>query len=94
MGEVKFGRKQLVNPTPKGVAFRLNVIMAVCTAVSAWISSVAFIPAQPSTIISSLLSLVVLICMGLKPFYGVETSEKSIPIEDVGQMEVDEKKIA
>lgn len=94
MGEVKFGRKQLLNPTPKGVAFRINIIMAICTAVSGWISSVGFIPARPSTITSSLLSLVVLICMAIKPYYGVETSEKNIPIEDVGQMEEDEKKTA
>lgn len=92
MGEVKFGRRQLVNPTPKGIAFKLNVVMGVCTAVSGWISSAAFIPAKPSTVISSLLSLVVLICMGLKPFYGVETAQADVPIEDVGEMEAKENK--
>lgn len=87
MAEVKFGRKQLNNPTPKGVAFRINIIMAICTAVSGWISSVGFIPAKPSTITSGLLSLVVLICMAIKPYYGIETTEKEVPIQDVGEME-------
>ena len=87
MAEVKFGRKQLSNPTPKGVAFNINIIIGVCTAVSGWISSASYIPAKPSTITTSILSLVVLICMGLKPYFGVETSDKKVPIEDVGEME-------
>lgn len=88
MTQVKFNRKQLANPTPKGIAFWLNVVMAVCTAVAGWISSVSFIPAKPSTITSSLLSLIVLICMAIKPFFGIETDEKKVPIDQVGEMEV------
>ena len=91
MAEVKFGRKQIGNPTPSGVAFKLNIAIAICTATSGWISSVAFIPPRPSTITSSLLSLAVLILMGIKPYFGIESSDKSVPIEDVAQMEVDHK---
>lgn len=91
MADVKFGRKQLGNPTPSGVAFKLNIAIAICTATSGWISSVAFIPPKPSTITSSLLSLVVLILMGVKPYFGVENTGKEVPIEDVAQMEVEHK---
>lgn len=92
MTRVKFGRKQIKNPTPRGIAFRLKIAMAICTASSAWISSVSWIPAKPSTIISSCLSLFVLILMGIMPFYGIETDEKKIPINDVGEMESDNSK--
>jgi hypothetical protein len=92
MTQVKFNRQQLNNPTPKGIAFWLNIVMAICTALSGWVSSVSFIPAQPSTIASSLLSLVVLVCMAIKPFFGVETTNKNVPIEQVGEMEVPEDK--
>ena len=85
---IRFGRKQLKNPTPRDVAFRLNIIMAICTAVSGWLSSASYIPTKSSTIAASILSLVVLICMAIKPFYGVETTKKSVPIGDVGEMEV------
>lgn len=91
MAEVKFGRKQLENPTPKGVAFKINVAMAIATAVSGWVSTTPYIPSKPSSLITSLLSLVVLILMSIKPFYGVETSKSSVPIEDVGEMEVEHK---
>lgn len=87
MAEVKFGRKQLNNPTPKGVSFNINIIIGVCTAISGWVSSASYIPSNTSSIIASILSLVVLICMGLKPYFGVETSDKEVPIEDVGEME-------
>lgn len=92
MAIIKFGRKQLGNPTPSGIAFKINIIMAICTALSGWISSVAFIPAKPSTVISSLLSLVVLICMAVKPYFGIENAGKEVPVEDVAQMEVEDKK--
>ena len=92
MAEVKFGRKQIGNPTPKGVAFKLNVIMAISTAIAGWINTVDFIPARPSSITAAFLSLIVLICMALKPFYGVETNEKEVPIEEVSEMEETETK--
>ena len=92
MAEVKFGRKQLNNPTPKGIAFKLNVVMAISAAISGWVNSVDFIPARPSSIVASILSLVVLLCMALKPFYGVETNEKEVPIEEVSEMEETETK--
>ena len=92
MAQVSFGRKQLQNPTPKGVAFKINIIMAIATAMAGWVNTVDFIPARPSSIIAATLSLVVLICMALKPFYGVETSEKDVPIEEVSEMEETEKK--
>lgn len=91
MAEVKFGRRQLTNPTPKGIAFKFNVAIAIATAVSGWVSTTPYIPSQPSSLITSLLSLAVLILMSLKPFYGVETTEKEVPIEDVGQMETEHK---
>jgi len=88
MKKIKFGRKQLDNPTPRGVAFNLNIVMAICTAASSWLSSTPYIPAKPSTIASSILGLVVLLCMAIKPFYGVETTEKTVPVKDVSEMEV------
>lgn len=87
MAKVKFGRRQLVNPTPKGVAFKFNVAIAITTAISGWVSTTPYIPSQPSSLITSLLSLLVLIMMSIKPFYGVQTEVKSVPLEDVGEME-------
>jgi len=92
MADVKFGRKQLANPTPKGIAFKINIVMAIATAIAGWINTVDFIPARPSSITAAILSLVVLICMAVKPFYGVETTETEVPIDEVGEMEETETK--
>jgi hypothetical protein len=67
---IKFNRAQLKNPTPASVSFKINVSIALLSAVGGWIGTASFIPAGPSTIIQSILSLLVLVCVSIKPFFG------------------------
>lgn len=88
MGIIKFNRKQLKNPTPAGVAFKINLIIAISSVVGVWMGTANFIPAKVSTLLQSFLSLVVGVCVAIKPFFGVESTTTSVPVDDVKEMEV------
>jgi len=84
---IKFNRAQLKNPTPASVSFKINVVMAICSIVGGWVGTASFIPAKPSTIIQSVLSLIVLIGIGIKPFFGIQPTSETVPAEDVKEVE-------
>lgn len=87
MKEVKFGSKQYGNPTPVKVNNIVQVFTVIAAAVLAWVGTANFIPANVSTVIQSVLGLLITIANGLKPFFGVETNQKKVDIEDVGSMD-------
>jgi hypothetical protein len=84
---VSFGRKQLKNPTPSRLSNGIQVFTVVGSLVLAWIGTASFIPAYESGIMQSILGLLIGIANGLKPFFGVETTQKRVAIEDVGEMD-------
>jgi hypothetical protein len=84
---VEFGRKQLKKPTPQIVADIIAVFTVVGSILLAWVGTVEFIPAKPSTVIQSILGLLVAIANGIKPFFGVRTNQTNVPIDEVGTME-------
>ena len=83
----KLGLKQYSNPTPAIWSNAIAIFTVVAGAVIGWIGTATFISAHTSTIIQSILGLLLTIANGLKPFIGVETNLKSVPIEDVTAME-------
>lgn len=84
---VSFGAKQLKNPTPSKLSNVIQIFTVVASLVLAWIGTASFIPAYESGVTQSILGLLIGIANGLKPFFGVETSQKNVPIEDVGAMD-------
>lgn len=84
---IKFNRAQLNNPTPASVSFKINIAIAVFSALGGWVGTASFIPAKPSTIIQSVLSLLVLISVTIKPFFGVTVDNATVPTEDVKEVE-------
>ena len=87
MSIVKFGRKQLGNPSPANISSIIAVFTVIASIVATWVGTANFIPAKPSTIIQSLLTLLIAIANGVKPFFGVETNQQRVDVEDVTEME-------
>jgi len=87
MATVKFGGKQLKNPTPSRLGNAVKVFTVVGSIVLAWIGTANFIPANTSTILQSVLGLLIGISNGLMPFFGVQTQQTETPIEDVASMD-------
>ena len=84
---INFGRKQLRNPTPPGLSGWVKVFTVIIGIVIGWIGTAPFIPAGTSTNIQSVLGLLLAIGNGILPFFGVETSQEDIPIDNVTEMD-------
>jgi len=87
MAEIKFGRKQLGNPSPANISSIIAIFTVVASIVATWVGTANFIPAKPSTIIQSVLTLLIGIANGIKPFFGVETNQQKVDVDDVTEME-------
>ena len=86
---VKFGPKQFKNPTPTKLGNGIQIFTVVAAIVLAWLGTATanFIPLKESGITQSILGLLIGIANGLKPFFGVETTQKEVPIENVSGMD-------
>lgn len=89
MAQVKFGGKQLKNPTPSRLGNAVKVFTVVGSIILAWIGTANFIPANTSTILQSVLGLLIGIANAVMPFFGVQTEQTDVPIDDVSS--TDEK---
>lgn len=87
MATVKFGGKQLKNPTPSRLGNAVKVFTVVGSIILAWIGTANFIPVHTSTIMQSLLGLLIGIANAIMPFFGVETQQTDIPINNVASMD-------
>lgn len=86
---IKFGAKQLKNPTPANWSNAINVLSVILGVIIAWLGTANFIPANTSSIIQSICGLFLAIVNGLKPFLGVETTQSDVPISEVTAMNAD-----
>lgn len=87
MATIKFGPKQFNNPTPANWGNGIQIFTVIASIVLAWIGTADFITASLSSVIQSILGLLIAIANGLKPFLGVETAQKNVPIEDVKEID-------
>ena len=86
MAQVRFGRKQLANPTPSRIGSVVKVFTVIGSIVLAWVGTANFIPLNTSGVIQSILGLLIGIANGVLPFFGVQTIQTEVPIEDVTSM--------
>jgi hypothetical protein len=84
---IKFNAAQLKNPTPTSLSNCIQVFTVIGGIIIGWVGTANFIPVQTSGMIQSILGLLVGIANGIKPFFGVETTETEVPIEQVGEMD-------
>lgn len=84
---IKFNAAQLKNPTPTKLSNCIQVFTVIGGIIIGWVGTANFIPAQTAGVVQSILGLLVGIANGIKPFFGVETNETEVPIEQVGEMD-------
>ncbi len=84
---VKFGGSQLKNPTPAKLGNFIQVFTVVAAIILAWIGTANFIPVHLSSVIQSIMGLLIGIANGIKPFFGVQTEQANVAIENVTAME-------
>lgn len=92
MSEIKFGIKSLNKPIPAKTTRNLGITAFILSTLSGYMASASYIPAPLSSALQGLMSLGASICLGLIPFFGVDTTQKSVPIENAAVIETDTKK--
>lgn len=91
MAEIKFGIKSLNKPIPAKTTRNLGIAAFVLSTMSSYMASASYIPANLSSALQGFTSFAATVCLGLIPFFGVDTKQKDVPIEDVTSMETDKK---
>lgn len=92
MSEIKFGIKSLKKPIPAKTTRNLGITAFVLSTLSSYMASAGYIPANLSSALQGLTSFGATICLGLIPFYGVDTSQKEVPIEQAAVIETEPDK--
>jgi hypothetical protein len=88
MPQVKFGRKQIGKPTPASLNFWVRVITVICSTAIGWLSTTSDLMGPKSLKLTmGILGLVLALCNGLAPLFGVQVKEEDVPVEDVTAVE-------
>lgn len=88
MGQIKFGSKQLKNPTPHNVSMLFDFLAGACGIIAGFVTTAAFIGHTVSDVISSVLTaLVIPLLLLAKRFFGVPQQDEQIPVENVNEVE-------
>lgn len=83
----KFGTSQFGKPTPAGVSTLLDFIASMLGIINAWLLTASYISHNFSDIAGSIITgLLIPVTLNLKRFFGVNTTQTDIPIEQVGEM--------
>lgn len=84
---IKFGRKQLDNPTPRGIDFWMKVYIAVAGVFLGWMQTNSLIGVHAQATVSSILGLTISLAVCIAPFFGVPIKSDTIPTEDAAVVE-------
>jgi Mg2+/citrate symporter len=88
MASIKFGAKQINNPTPRGVILAVRIFTIAAGIFLGWMQTTTFIDKSAQAVISSVLGLALALVNGIAPLFGVDTTQTVIPKKDVAAMSV------
>lgn len=91
MANVKFGTRQIKNPTPASLDRGIKVFMVASSAFIAWMPTNNIVSKEIQDVVTPILGLLMTLAMGIGPLFGIETDRKTAPIEDVTTMETPKK---
>lgn len=87
MAEIKFGTKQVSNPTPAGINLWVRIFTIVAGIFLGWMQTTNLIGPITQNSISSILGLLLAVVNRLAPLFGVDISSSTVPIEKVKAIE-------
>lgn len=83
---MKFGRRQLSNPTPASINFWVRVYTIVAGAFIGWMQTAPYIGIKTQAMLSSIIGLTLGIANGLAPLFGTEVPA-NVPAKEVTAVE-------
>lgn len=91
MASFEFGRKQFGRPTPANIGFTITLFSGIAGIVQTWMGTASYIPNGVSNVLISILGLLIAIANFLRPFFGVPIDTKTVPSEQVTEIELKPK---
>lgn len=88
-----FGRKSFFKPTPASIMFWSDVYMAVAGQFIGWIKTTELVSHRVGDVSSELLGQSLMYVIIGRKFFGVDTTKKSIPVDQVSVIDTNDPKI-
>lgn len=87
MALIKFGVRQLRNPTPASFERNVKIFIGVTGLLLAWMPTNNIVPHNIQDVITPITNLTNSILLFLLPYFGVKVETATVPKEDVTVME-------
>jgi hypothetical protein len=91
MAEIKFGTRQVKNPTPASIERAVKIFNVAASLFIAWMPTNNIIGHNAQDIITPILGLLIGMINGVAPLFGIETGSRTVKMEDVTSMETPNK---
>ena len=85
--QIKFGRQQLKNPTPRSIAWKIALTSAIGGYLITFVQTSDWMGDVLQHVLTTIIGGIVGLANTIGPFFGVETTAKKVDIEDVGTLE-------
>lgn len=87
MADVKFGFKQIINPTPAAINRAVRAATVVIATFMAWMATASVMGPHIKDILTQILGLILALINGLAPLFGVPLEGNPVPAADVAAVE-------
>lgn len=90
MAEIKFGTKQVSNPTPAVVNLWVRVFTVASGVFMGWMATANIMGPNTKGVLNSILGLLIGLTNGIAPLFGIDITSKSVPADKVTAIETKE----
>lgn len=87
MADVKFGWRQIINPTPASLNRAVRAATVIIATFMAWMATASVMGVHTKDILTQILGLVLALINGLAPLFGVPLGGGDVPAKDVAAVE-------
>lgn len=87
MGEIKFGWRQIINPTPAALNRAVRAATVIIAIFMAWMATASIMGPHIKDILNQILGLVLALINGLAPLFGIPLEGNPVAAKDVAAVE-------
>lgn len=87
MGNIKFGARQIRNPTPANFERFVKIFIGLTGLFMAWMPTNNIVPHHFQDVITPVNNLLNSVFIFLLPYFGVKVDSPTVPVEDVTVIE-------
>lgn len=87
MAEIKFGWRQIINPTPAILNRGVRVATVIIAIFMAWMATASIVGPNTKNIWTQILGLILALINGIAPLFGIPLKDEPVPAKDVASVE-------